>query len=155
MAKAKTKKKAASKKTAKKTTRPKKKSMKADSVSIIEIDVAPPKPKGNLVGSWAFVIGFIVAIITGIASMFDVASNDVLIFILIICGVLVGFLNIKDHEAKEFMMAGAILVVMSWLGLSTISKIDIYANILYALNTLFVPATIIVALRSLFVLGHK
>lgn len=166
MAKAKkkvTKKKPAKKATKKPASRQKKVSVKSKAtkttkrkpVSVIEIDMVPPKPKGNLVGSWAFIIGFIIAIITGIASMWDFASNEVLIFLLITCGILIGFLNIRDHESKEFMIAGAILVFMCWLGLATINKIEVYANILYALQTLFIPATIIVALRSLFVLGHR
>ncbi len=121
---------------------------------VIEIKLDAPKPNGNLVGSWAFIIGFLIAIFTGVVGQFTI-KYQILNFVLIACGIIIGFFNIKDHEAKDFLIAGTCLVLLSWLGLSVVAPIQIYADILYALQTLFVPATLIVAIRTLFVISHE
>lgn len=115
-----------------------------------------PKPKGDLVGTWAFVVGFIIAIIAGFGEMLPESPiKEIIPLILIISGILVGFLNIQDHEVQPFLIAGVSLVLVSWLGAQTFAQIPVYQSILNALLTLFVPATLIVAIKSLFVIAHK
>lgn len=116
-----------------------------------------PKPQsGDIIGTWAFVVGFIVAIITGFAELLPTSIlSNILPLFLIVLGIIVGFLNIKDHEAQQFLIAGVSLVLVSWLGSQTLAQIPLYQSILQALLTLFVPATLIVALRTLFIISHK
>jgi len=154
MAKAK-KKNSTKKTTQKKVVKKSKTKTQPKKSTTIEIDIKPPVPKSTKVGSWAFIIGFIFAIGAGFIAIFPGADLKVINFALIACGIIIGFLNIRDHETKDFMIAGAILVLVSYLGLATVSKVEFYKNILFALQTLFVPATLIVALRVLFVLGHR
>lgn len=133
------------------------KSVKA-SAKKTKVEVPVPKHNidtGNIVGTWAFVLGFIIAIVAGFAEFIPMVNFTDLQFLLILAGVIVGFLNVKDHEATTFLLAGLSLVLVSWLGAQTVSQVQIYSNMLNALQTLFVPATIIVALRSLFVISHK
>ena len=119
------------------------------------VKVKVPEPSGNVLGRWAFIIGFVIAIIAGFKEYLPQSNGNVLTFVLIISGIIVGFFNIRDHEAKEYLLAGVSLVLVSWLGSQTVNLIPVYGEILNALQTLFVPATIIVALRSLFVISHK
>ena len=74
-----------------------------------------------------------------------------------ILGIIVGFMNVTGKESQTFMIAGAVLVVVSKFGMESISGSiigigigDIFSSIFRALLVLFVPATIIVALKTVF-----
>ena len=113
----------------------------------------PKKGAGNLLGAWAFIIGVVLAVIFGLFAVPAVATW--LPWVLVIVGLLVGFLNIADVEVQPFLIAGAILVIVANFGLDVFATIlmgqkAILANILGNLLMIFVPATIIVALKSVF-----
>ncbi|MGM5483641.1 MAG: hypothetical protein ACQER9_01845 [Nanobdellota archaeon] len=114
-----------------------------------------PKPSGNEVGAWAFTIGFVFAIIAGFSDYMPNLGEKNLEFILLIIGILIGFLNVADSQVQPFLLAGVSLVIVSWAGGSVLSTVPVYHNILDALMAMFTPATVIVALRSLFVLSHR
>ncbi len=116
-----------------------------------------PKGKGNILGAWAFLIGVILAVAIGLIP--GTFSGNIWPIILMVLGILIGLLNIGGTELKEFMTAGAVLVIVSFLGgqalmALTISGIEIGA-VLQSLVTLFVPATIIVALKAVFAIAKK
>jgi len=99
-------------------------------------------------GGWAFLIGVILAIIFGF-----VAAGPWLAWTLVVLGIIIGLLNIAEKEVKPFLFAGTVLVIVAALGggvFETWLK-TILDNMLY----LFVPATIVVALRSVMVLAKK
>jgi hypothetical protein len=103
------------------------------------------KKKGNMLGSWSFLIGVILAVVFGfLGSVTQVTT------ILFVIGIIVGLLNISDEEAKPFMMAGVVLVIVGTLGQSVVSTVARLDGVLQALTIIFVPATIIVALKSVF-----
>ena len=101
-----------------------------------------------MLGSWAFLIGVILAIVFGI-----VGVEPLIATILVVLGLIVGFLNITDKEVKPFLKSGTILVLVSWLGADAITTISWFGDILNAMMLIFVPATIIVALKSVFILA--
>lgn len=108
-----------------------------------------PKKK-NLLGAWAFLIGVILAVIFG---FFEYGLW--LGWLLVIIGIVIGLLNIADVEVQPFLLAGTILVIVSYFGGSVfaplkIGEIAFLQNILTNMLMLFVPATIIVALKSVF-----
>jgi len=109
------------------------------------------KKSGNAIGSWSFLIGVVLAVVFG---LFGALSQNV-IYILMVLGIIVGLLNIADEEATPFMMAGAVLVIVATLGQSVVSSVSLFDGILQALTVLFVPATIIVALKSVFSLARR
>jgi len=96
-------------------------------------------------GGWAFLIGFLIALIFGI-----IGVTSVIAWLLVILGLVVGFLNVTDKESKDFLMSGAVLVIVSALGTGAMSVIPVLGNILNAMLLLFIPATIIVAIRNVF-----
>ena len=109
-----------------------------------------PKKKSNLLGAWAFLVGVILAVIFGFFTY-----GAWLGWTLVIVGIVIGLLNITDTEAQPFLMAGTILVIVSYFGGNmfnslTIGGIAFFSNILKNMLMLFVPATIIVALKSVF-----
>ncbi|MDO8460249.1 MAG: hypothetical protein Q7S74_04015 [Nanoarchaeota archaeon] len=112
--------------------------------------MAKGKSAGSLIGSWAFLIGVILAVVFGFLG----SLNQTLIYILVIIGIIVGLLNIADKEVGPFLMSGAVLIIAGALGQSVTDGVPILSNILQALLVLFVPATIIVAIKNVFSLAR-
>jgi hypothetical protein len=100
----------------------------------------------SVIGSWAFLIGIIVAIV--MAFVWDV--NTLAALILVIVGLIVGLLNVTEKETQPFLMAGAVLVIVSALGQNVLAIVPIISKMLSNILIIFVPATIVVALRSVF-----
>lgn len=120
------------------------------------------KAKENSVGAWAFLIGVVLAVIIGISTTVIsiptlVAHNAQIYAILVILGCIVGFATVSGKESQTFLWAGAVLVVISSLGMSSVRSSligvgigDAVSSIFGALLAMFVPATMIVALKMLF-----
>ncbi len=106
------------------------------------------KKSGNMLGSWSFLIGVLVALIFGLFQVGGLSSG--VTYLLIVLGVIVGLLNIASEEVHQFLMAGVVLVIVGTLGQSVVSSVPVFDRILQSLTVLFVPATIIVALKSVF-----
>lgn len=107
--------------------------------------------KGNLIGSWSFLIGVVLAVILSAIG----PISQTIAFVLVILGLAIGLLNIADKEVKPFLMAGTVLVIVSALGSGVLGVIPVISKMLYAILMLFVPATIIVALKSVFSLARN
>ena len=112
--------------------------------------------KSHLIGSWSFLIGLILAVILGLG--FAGRYQVTLLWIVFLLGVVVGILNITHDEVSGFLTSGTVLVLVSFLGVQ-VGVFDAIApvigSVLRGILTLFVPATIIVALRAAFVLARK
>ncbi|MBS3089574.1 hypothetical protein J4461_01695 [Candidatus Pacearchaeota archaeon] len=112
--------------------------------------------KGNLIGSWAFLIGVILAVILG---LFSGATGDgignTMIIILVILGLIVGFFNVADEEVSPFLLSGAVLIIAASLGGQLMTDIKFVNGILEALLAIFVPATIIVAIKNVFSIARR
>ena len=109
------------------------------------------KKQSNMWGSWAFLIGVILAIVFGLTGV----MNSTLMIILIIIGLLVGLLNIGGDEVQPFLMSGVVLIIASAFGQQVVSTIPLLERILSALLLVFVPATIIVALKNVFSMARR
>lgn len=109
------------------------------------------KKSSNLIGSWAFLIGVVLAIVIG-AGLLEI--NPTWTMILVIIGLIIGLLNITEKEVAPFLMSGAVLVIASSLGNNELGSILILRGILSALLAIFVPATIIVAIKNVFSLAR-
>ena len=106
------------------------------------------------IGNYSFIIGVILAVILGIASNQLGAAEPWLISLLIILGLVVGFLNVAGKETKEFLTVATILVIISYAGsagqtLGEIVFIGQYIrNIFIQILAFVVPAAIVVALKD-------
>ncbi len=110
-----------------------------------------PKGKSNLVGAWAFLIGIILAVIF---AFFDVSTLWWIGWVMFVLGLIIGFLNITDSEAQPFLMAGVVLVIVASLGSSAFTSLAYIPALLMNILALFVPATIVVAIKSVFAMAH-
>jgi hypothetical protein len=111
--------------------------------------------KGNVIGAWAFLIGVILAIIIGFlisfsSTMLSGKAYTIVLSILVVLGILIGLLNIVAKESSKFLLAALSLVIVSFMGQSYLSIIPAVGAILNMLLVMFVPATIIVALKTAF-----
>ena len=110
------------------------------------------KRSNNMLGAWAFLIGVILAVIAGVAGLL---VNSGWTTSLVIIGIIIGLLNIGGSELKEFMLAGTVLVIVSAMGSGTLGLVRYVGEITTALLILFVPATIVVALKTIFALAKN
>lgn len=113
--------------------------------------------KENLIGAWAFLIGVILAIATGLFHSGIGGASTFIYSLLVILGILVGILISGGKEAVNFLLASLALVIVSGMGQSTLIFISnlspvlsYLSSILAALLVMFMPATIIVALKTVF-----
>jgi hypothetical protein len=120
------------------------------------------KARENSVGAWAFLMGVVLAIIVGLSTsllsipFLDQYTSEIY-SILMILGLLIGFVSIPGRDSQTFLWAGAILVIISRFGMDSIRGSfigigigDAVSSVFAALLALFVPATIVVALKTVF-----
>ena len=110
-----------------------------------------PQKTGNKIGAWAFLIGVILAIILGVFSTELTPSiYKIVLVVLILLGIVVGLLNVTTEETSRFLLAGVSLVIVAYIGSSALQIVPLLNSVFNSLLILFIPATIIVALRSVF-----
>lgn len=109
------------------------------------------KKTENLIGGWAFLIGVVLAIVLGAIG----TITPTLMWVLVLIGILVGFLNISAEETEPFLMSGTVLIIASALGQNVIGVSSLFNSILSSLLLIFVPSTIIVAIRNVFNLARR
>ena len=119
------------------------------------------RSRENLFGAWAFLGGVILALLVGIFAGRSI--DPVIPGILAVIGIVVGFF-VSEKDVQTFLLASVSLVIVSYAGVSGLIlnaavlgvNIEKYVlGILGALLTLFVPATIIVAIKTVFSLAKS
>ena len=120
------------------------------------------RARENVIGAWAFLLGVILAIVIGLSSSlvsipFLTRYSAQVYGVLVLLGLVVGFMNVGGRESQNFLIAGTILVIVSRFGMDSVQGSligigvgGIVSSIFGALLALFVPATIIVALKTVF-----
>jgi hypothetical protein len=117
------------------------------------------KSRENLGAAYAFFTGIILAVILGILNRYSVTegANTIFYILLVVLGLSIGFLNIIDKNTITFLLASVSLVIVGGLGNNTLIFISnlspilsILKDILSNLLVLFIPATIVVALKTVF-----
>ena len=105
----------------------------------------------GLIGFWSFIIGLVIAVVAGIIA----PANNVAIVILIILGIIIGFLNITAKEIPTLLMATIALIVVGnvFAPLNMLGIGKILGNILTYVATLVAPAAIIAAIKALWAVG--
>ena len=115
------------------------------------------KSKENLIGAWAILVGVVVAIVAGIFQNEVLPQYNQWVYLLLaILGIIIGLVSVSgsSKETTTFLLATVSLVIVSSLGKSSLilaSNIGgLIGTILNSLVIMFIPATIIVALKSVF-----
>lgn len=114
----------------------------------------------NLIGARAFLAGVIIALLAGLfASVAFISENYVMILgILVLLGIVQGFF-VAQKDVQTFLLASVSVVIVCYMGASGLligaALTGMYAGkvvnyVLQAFLALFVPATIVVALKTVF-----
>ena len=113
----------------------------------------------SMVGFWAFIVGLIIAVVVGILAALGIVGASIMpaiIIVLIILGLIVGFLNITAKEILLFLVATIALIVVGgvFAPLKTFSIGLILDAILALVATLMAPAAIVAAIKALWAVGR-
>lgn len=118
------------------------------------------RSKENLIGAYAFLIGVVLAVLLGSFNELLRPAGSFFYTTLVIIGLIVGFMNVGDKNSVAFLFASLSLVIMGALGTNpliylpgNIYIINVLRNVLVSLMVLFIPATIIVALKTVFAMA--
>jgi len=115
----------------------------------------------NVIAARAFLAGVIIALLVGIffgSSFTDSKIDPLIINILAVLGIIVGIF-VGQKDVQTFLLASVSLVIVSYTGISgltlgaTIQGFNIGGIITSTLNALlamFIPATILVAVKTVF-----
>lgn len=111
------------------------------------------------VGKVAFVVGVILAIILGLFFQAAAgATQSALLSILVILGLIVGFLNITGGETNNFLIAAVSILIASQFGGNVLAEVvglgQYLSGILAAILTFVTAAVIIVALKAIYNLAE-
>jgi len=100
-------------------------------------------------GSWSFIIGLAIALLVGLFT----EATGIVVTVLVILGLIVGFLNVSDKEVHGFLMASVALILAGGAG-NFMSSIPAVGNFLTRILSNFVvfvaPAAIVVAVKELY-----
>jgi hypothetical protein len=104
----------------------------------------------NSIGGWAFLVGVILALVFAFFGQFTGWA-----WLLIVLGLIIGFLNISEKETQRFMFAGTVLVIVGAFAGNVFLSVTYLPEIFNNLVALFAPATVVVALKSVFEMAKK
>ncbi len=106
------------------------------------------------IGTWAFLIGVLIAVVAGLIPTFGQQPlAGQVAWVLVILGLVVGFLNIRAREAQEFLVACiAILIVAGMGGLPPLGRT--LGTILTNMIAFVAPAALLVSLRAIWQLAE-
>lgn len=117
-------------------------------------------PMENL-GRWAFILGVIIAIIAGIVGGWAVAYMPWVLLVLVILGLVVGFLNLTAKEFNDFLLAAIALILVGTIAnLATIDMIipllgSVIQAIINNIAAFVAPAALVVSVKAVYNLASK
>ncbi len=116
------------------------------------------RSRENVLGAWAFLIGVVLALLGGMLSALFGHLNGIVLGLLLILGLVIGVVGVAPNDIPKFLRAAVSLVIVSYAGTAGVRNIEflnwelgnVVSSTLGALLVLLVPATILVAIRSMF-----
>ena|SRR3989344_5396288 len=112
------------------------------------------------IGNYSFIIGVVIAVVLGLAAPRLGAATEWLWSLLVVLGLVVGFLNVSGKETKEFLLVTVALVIVSFAGSSQINSwssvqlIGAYLKGVFdSILAFVVPASVVVALKEVWELA--
>ncbi|MCH8004509.1 MAG: hypothetical protein IH934_07830 [Nanoarchaeota archaeon] len=114
------------------------------------------------IGHYSFIGGVIIAVVLGLFStQVGAAAGAWLASLLVVLGLIVGFLNVSGKETKEFLTVATVLVIAAFAGgasdiLGGVQIIGAYLQGIFSNMLAFiVPATVVVGLKDIWALGQN
>ncbi len=114
------------------------------------------------IGHYSFIGGVILAVVLGLVPTATLGTAAAwLTSLLVVLGLIAGFINVTGKETKEFMMVAVVLIIAAFAGgasekLSGVEFIGQYiAGIFSQVLAFVVPATVVVGLKDIWALGQN
>lgn len=115
------------------------------------------RSKENLWGAYAFLIGVVLAVALGLFNNSLDSSSGLFYSALVIIGLIVGAVNTSDKNSQVFLFASLSIVLVGAFAVDALKYIptdnyvvSLLRSVLGSLSLLFVPATIVSALKTVF-----
>jgi len=110
------------------------------------------------IGPLAFIAGIIIAILAGLFSTFVAGYAAYIGLLLVILGLIVGFMNITDKEVVNFLIASIALMATSAIGWPYLDIIGMpigtmIGGILSYIGVFVAPAAVVVAIQAIYKLA--
>ena len=125
----------------------------------------PIKSRENLIGAYAFLISIILAVIVGLVTVIPGNTQNttqILTGLLMVLGLVAGYF-VAEKNVQTFLFASVSLVLVSFaglqggllsaaiLGIPNVSRLA--TSVLGSLMFIFIPAAVVVALKTVFSLA--
>ncbi len=106
----------------------------------------------NTLGHGAFLVGILLAVFAGLIPSLQ---NLKLVWVIVILGLVIGFLNITADETAEFLLASISLVICAGSANMFLPLGLVVNSILNYIVAFVVPAALVVALKTIWVLAKN
>ncbi len=108
---------------------------------------------GSKIGQWAFLLGLLLAVVFGFLTA-GTAWGGILTIVLVVAGLVVGFLNVTEKETTPFLVAAVALMATSAAKLTVINDLvpnvgTWLQNIVMNFAVFVAPAAVVVALKAI------
>lgn len=100
------------------------------------------------VGVWAYVVGFLIALIVALISPVGLASTWIVV--LAILGFIVGLLNIADSEVHLYLTASVAFIVSAWAFMAMIGNWMFLKTFMQAIIVFTAPGALVVSFKALY-----
>ncbi|MEI7961291.1 MAG: hypothetical protein WCI04_03060 [archaeon] len=114
-------------------------------------------------GGYAFLIGFILAVLLGLVSglwpELVAGATWAVLVVLIVLGLIVGLINVKDEHVTEFLIAVIAVTMIGSIPINQIGAVymplgNILGSILSSIVAFSAPAALVLGLKQVWALGY-
>jgi hypothetical protein len=99
------------------------------------------------IGHWAFLSGVVLALIAGFVPQLQIPTTT---WILVLLGLVVGFLNVTARETQEFLIACVAVLIAAGTASNIITLGFVVSTMLSNVVTFVFPAALIVAFKAIW-----
>jgi len=102
----------------------------------------------NKIGVLAFLVGFAIALV--VAAISPLALTDSWIMVLAVLGLIVGLLNIADHEVTTYLIASVSFIIAAWAFMASIDGWNFLETFMHAIIVFTAPGALVVSFKALY-----
>ena len=107
------------------------------------------------IGSWAFLLGVLIALVAGVFGGILVVYEGYILLLLVFLGLVVGFLNITDREIDKFLIAAIALILVGSANLTAANTVvmglgTVLQSIVVNLARFVAPAALLVSVKAIY-----
>ncbi len=103
-------------------------------------------------GKWAFIIGIVLAILAGLVPQLQ--GSYIVTWLLVVLGLIVGFLNVTDKETQPYLLSAIALMVVGSAGITVFGSLgSIVQSVLGNIVAFVAPGALLVSLKTVWAIS--